>query len=381
MTTGGPSEGVRGRVRGFWRRISEGMELEELWSQFLSEARASYGFYSRDVDWESVQQAKAWKRPFHAAKALFWALLLKLSPVRRVLIVIALLFLVLSAISVGGGRPSSSSGNFGFLAAALIFLVLALELADRVTMKRDLEIAREIQHWLVPAQPPAMPGVEIAFATRPANTVAGDYYDAFLRPAQATGEAGSQLLLVVADVAGKSVPAALLMATFQASLKALAAAGSPLSAIVPGLNRYASAHSLEGRRYTTAFLAELDPATRAMTYVNAGHNAPVLRRASGAVERLDLGGLPLGISPESEYASGQVTLAAGDLLVIFTDGVVEAQNQAAEEFGEERMLAYLRTGPKDAAQATLAGLMSAVEAFVGAAPQHDDITCLVLLCK
>ena len=162
-------------------------------------------------------------------------------------------------------------------------------------MKRDLEIAREIQQWLVPHSPPALPGVDIAFATRPANTVAGDYYDAFERPSAPAAASPARLLLVVADVAGKSVPAALLMATFQASLHTLAAVPGPLDELVRALNRYSCAHSLGGLRFTTAFFAELDAAHRSLTYVGAGHNAPVLRRADGRIERLTEGGPPLGI--------------------------------------------------------------------------------------
>ena len=126
-------------------------------------------------------------------------------------------------------------------------------------MKRDLEIAREIQNWLVPSQPPEVPDAEIAFATRPQNSVAGDYYDAFY-PTVSAAE-GGKLMLVVADVAGKSVPAALLMATMQASLRTIAGDNAPLDALVARLNRYASAYSLDGRRFTTAILGLYDPAT------------------------------------------------------------------------------------------------------------------------
>src|SRR5208283_4359614 len=134
-----------------------------------------------------------------------------------------------------------------------------------------------------------------------------------------------RLLLAVADVAGKSVPAALLMATIQASLRTLAAERATLLELVVGLNRYASAHSLAGARFTTAFLAELDLATLELAYVNAGHVPPVLLRASGRIERLEDGGLrPSGARAEASYDSGQVKLERGDLLAILTDGVTEA---------------------------------------------------------
>jgi sigma-B regulation protein RsbU (phosphoserine phosphatase) len=148
--------------------------------------------------------------------------------------------------------------------------------------------------------------------------------------------------------------------------------------LVAGLNRYACAHSLGGRRFTTAFLAELDPATRALTYIGAGHNAPILRRASGRLERLEAGSLPLGIDAQVRYECGTATLEAGDLLVIFTDGLIEAVNAKEEDYGEARLLEALRPASEASAEQTLKSLLAAVDAFVGATRQHDDITCLIL---
>jgi sigma-B regulation protein RsbU (phosphoserine phosphatase) len=245
-------------------------------------------------------------------------------------------------------------------------------------MKRDLEIAREIQQWLVPESPPSVDGIDIAFATRPANTVAGDYYDAFHRD-PAGGNA--RLLLVVADVAGKSIPAALLMATIQASLRSLAASPLCLSELVLGLNRYACANSLAGARFTTAFLAEWDTALNTLTYINAGHNPPLLKRRSGAIERLEAGGLPLGIMANARYQQGQLVLGSGDLLVVFTDGVIEAENEAQAEFGEARLVECVVTMHPASAAAALQSIMSSVDAFVGYARQHDDITALIFLVR
>ncbi len=251
-----------------------------------------------------------------------------------------------------------------------------LEIADRVVMKRDLEIARDIQSWLLPAAPPVIPGLAIAFATRPANTVAGDYYDAFARKTTASGEDG--FLLAVADVAGKSIPAALLMATFQASLKTLSATPCTLLELIVAMNRYACCNSQGGLRFTTAFVAEFDPATRVLRYVNAGHNHPFLRRSSGQIERLSEGGLPLGIQPDAPYAAGDVVLASGDWLVIFTDGLVEAENQVAEAYGEDRLVGALQSGVAGTPEQLLQRMIGEVNTFVGATPQHDDITCMVV---
>jgi len=373
-----PSKRVH-RLRAFWTRVTEGLELEQLWGQFLSEAKASYGLYSRDVDWDEVRRtSRGPGRIWRSAWALFQALLMKLSPARRVLLLLAIALLIFQPdIRSADHRFSIHLGGIGTL---ILFLLLALELADRVTMKRDLEIAREIQQWLVPDEAPAVPGFDIAFATRPQNTVAGDYYDSFLRPLP--DASGTQpLLIVVADVAGKSVPAALLMATFQASLRALSSTSAPLEAVVAGLDRYARAHSLDGRRFTTAFLAEINPRTREMRYTNAGHNAPILRRASGQIERLSVGGPPFGVPLFSEsevaYEFGSLQLGPGDLLFIFTDGLVEAVNDRGEEFGESRLIPSIQSAPPELAASTLQRVMTEVNTFVGYARQHDDITCLL----
>jgi len=365
------SKGAIRHLRDFWSRITEGLMLGQLWGQFKSEAAATYVFYSKDVDREDIDREKSkFKRYLRLAWALFLAMLMKLSPARRVLLIAAIILLF----------ARNENYDFAWLSAAILFLLLALELADRVTMKRDLEIAREIQQWLVPAQPPVIAGMDIAFATRPQNTVAGDYYDAFLRPS-ASGASNPSLLIAVADVAGKSVPAALLMATFQASLRALSATPASLDEIVAGLERYARAHSLEGLRFTTAFLAEINLETREMCYVNCGHNSPILRRASGEIERLSTGGLPLGTplftDTEIPYPSGRAQLHPGDLLFIFTDGVIEAVNEAGEEYGEARLLPCVQPLPANAGE-VLSRVMADVSNFVGYARQHDDITALVL---
>jgi sigma-B regulation protein RsbU (phosphoserine phosphatase) len=367
------------RTCSFWDRVSDGVEIQALWSQFFSEARASYRLYTREIDWEALNKEKGARRFFRVSKLLFWAMLMKLSPARRVFLLLALFFVLLaitkSRAGIGAGHVEVSVPNNlleVLLAVGALVFLLALELADRVTMKRDLEIAREIQHWLVPQTPPRVPGVDIAFSSRPANTVGGDYYDAFLLDG-----AAERLLLVVADVAGKSVPAALLMATFQASLRTVASSATPLPDIVARMNDYACAHSLGGRRFTTAFFADFNPATRALTYIRAGHNVPILRRASGELERLEEGDLPLGINPGTSFPSGSTTLAPGDLLLIYTDGVIEAVNEHDQEFGEARLLDLLRATPPESAAATLERFTSAVEAFAGTARQHDDITWLV----
>ena len=375
----GPAPRLQSKLARFWRRVTEGLELQQLWSQFRADARASYRLYSRDIQPAPADEGRL-HRFFHTAQQFAWAILEKLSPPRRVLLLLAVILLLLPS---GGIRYRGENGeivagefDFKFYGGLLMFVVLILEVSDRVVMKRDLEIARDIQRWLLPSSPPQIPGLTIAFATRPANTVAGDYYDVFARPAALPGE--TRYLLAVADVAGKSIPAALLMATFQASLKTLSSTAASLEELVAAMNRYACSNSQGGLRFTTAFLAEFEPSSRTLTYINAGHNAPALRRSSGQIERLTAGGLPLGIQPEAPYQSVRVVLQNEDWLIVFTDGLIEAVNRQDEEYGELRMLNVLQASAGVAPDRLLSRLMIDVNTFVGETPQHDDITCLLV---
>jgi serine phosphatase RsbU (regulator of sigma subunit) len=363
----------------FWQRVTDGLELGQLWKQFQADATASYRLYQRDFRTKApdkIHKDNFWQ----VAQEFCWALLEKLTPARRVLLLLGVILLIFPA---GGFTYKDRAGDiqavefdFHFFGGAIIFLVLMLEVADRVVMKRDLEIARDIQRWLLPPSAPPIPHLGIAFATRPANTVAGDFYDAFPRSGLPPGE--QRYLLAVADVAGKSIPAAMLMATFQASLKTLSATSTSLADLAAGMNRYACGNSQGGLRFTTAFLGEFDPATCELTYINAGHNAPMLRRASGQVERLTQGGLPLGITDSAAYEATKVLLRPDDWLVIFTDGVIEAVNRADEEYGEERLLSVLQSAGGAAPDQLLSRIMVNLDLFVGEARQHDDITCMVV---
>jgi phosphoserine phosphatase RsbU/P len=363
---------------GLWQRISEGRRLDELWAQFSADARASYGFYGRDIDWDEVNKLPWWHRPLHIAKGLFFAMFYKLTAPRRILLLIALLLLFSSGFKFDFADKSHLEVRFELFAALIFLLLLALELADKVTMKRDLEIAREIQSWLVPSTPPIVQNADVAFSTRPQNSVAGDYYDAFYPLGNGSGD--EKLFLVVADVAGKSIPAALLMATFHASLRTIADGSVSLEELVLRLNRSVMSNSQDGRRFTTALLAEYFPATRRLEYINAGHNNPILRRRNGSIERLEVGGVPLGIEPDSQYQIGSVDLASGDFLLLFTDGMVDAFNQSGEEFGDPRLVSCVSSLQSQNAQQAMQFLMQQVDAHVGATRQFDDITCLVLRC-
>jgi sigma-B regulation protein RsbU (phosphoserine phosphatase) len=373
-----PPLGVR--LHQFWQRVTEGLQVSQLWSQFETDARTSYRLYSRDVAAKTPDGLTHRGRNLHVVKEFFWAVLEKLSPARRVLLLVALVMLLFP--STGFNYQDAEHEvhvvelDFHFWGGLLMFLLLMLEIADRVVMKRDLHIAREIQTWLLPGAPPQIPGISVAYTTRPANTVAGDYYDVFPRPGKTSEE--NRVVFAVADVAGKSIPAAMLMATFQASLKTLSTAQVPLEELVANMNKYACSNSQGGLRFTTAFLAEYDAARRIFQYINSGHNNPILRRANGSIERLDVGGLPLGIQPDAKYESASVALHPGDWLIIFTDGLVEAENARQDEYGETRLLSVIGAAAATTPGEMLKRMLADLDLFVGSTPQHDDVTCLLI---
>ena len=362
------------RLRAFWQRTSEGLNAQQLWSQLRRETRTSLDLYSAETGRNLREEWSARKRR-RVISAVAGAMYKRLTPVRRLLFIVAVVMLLFPSFQNVHGYGERVIFN-STVSALILLALLVFELADRVGLKRDLEIAKDIQRMLLPEKPPALLGLDIAFGTKAANTVAGDYYDVFPRPGKTPDQ--NRVVLAVADVAGKSIPAAILMATFQASLKTLSTAQVALPELVANMNRYACSNSQGGLRFTTAFLAEYDPVRRTLDYVNAGHNQPILRRSNGSIERLDVGGLPLGIQPEAKYASASVTLAPSDWLLIFTDGLVEAENAPQEEYGESRVLSTIAASATLTPSEMLKRLMTELDLFVGQTPQHDDVTLMLL---
>jgi sigma-B regulation protein RsbU (phosphoserine phosphatase) len=251
---------------------------------------------------------------------------------------------------------------------------IAAEVAQRERLNRELEIAREVQERLFPQHLPHVPGLDYCGACRPALGVGGDYYDFLLLP-------GGPIGIAVGDVSGKGIAAALLMASLQASLRSQTIqGGSDLATIIGNVNRLVYEAS-GANKYATFFYAQYDPASRQLTYVNAGHNPPMIFRKSGAAPEvlpLEAGGAVVGLLPDFPYAQATVTMQPGDLLVGFTDGISEAMNAADEDYGEARLIAAAQTCDGLSAAETISCLVADVDAFVAGAKQHDDMTLVVV---
>ena len=249
----------------------------------------------------------------------------------------------------------------------------ASEVTQRELLHREIEIAREVQERLFPQSLPAVPALEYAGHCRPARGVGGDYYD-FL--ALTNGRLG----LVIGDVSGKGVPAALLMASLQASVRgqsqSLGPSGQPdIAGLMANVNCLVYDASPQNR-YATFFYAQFDPATRRLVYTNGGHNAPMLLRGN-EVLLLETGGPPVGLFRPARYEQAEIDLQPGDLLILYTDGVSEAENHAQEEWGEDALVAATRSCGALPPSEMIARIMQAADTFSNGAPQHDDMTLVI----
>jgi sigma-B regulation protein RsbU (phosphoserine phosphatase) len=263
-----------------------------------------------------------------------------------------------------------TAGQLGFVIenGRLIERMVASE-----RLRRELALAATVQQRLFPAQPPVASHLELAGCCQPARGVGGDYYD-FVALER------DQIGIVVADVAGKGISAALVMSNVQAALRSQAAAhrrlpGTEGSAAetVADINRLLCGIT-DGATYVTFFYALVDPEGRRLTYVNGGHNAPVVANADGETRTLHATGLPLGILPDATYEEETVSLRSGDLLLDYTDGVTESQDGEGEEFGEDRLHALVAALAGASADDARQAVVEAVQSWSAGTPPHDDLT-------
>jgi serine phosphatase RsbU (regulator of sigma subunit) len=242
-------------------------------------------------------------------------------------------------------------------------------LRQKEAMERELEIAREVQRELLPRACPLVPGLVMAGACRPAVGVGGDYYDYL----QFSDE---RLGVVIADVAGKGIPAALLMAGLQASVRSLAGPSVEPGEVNRRLNEMLY-RSTSSARYATLYFAVYDARRRILSYSNAGHFPP-LHLCEDGVVRMSADGIPLGLMEEARYGQGQRQVRPGDLLALYTDGIVEAPDLSGTEFGEERLVATLQRHRHRDLDEMVVQVLLEVERWTGGGAAHDDATLVLI---
>ncbi len=378
-----------GRARDFFATYTKGLTSHEIHRLLTRDTRDAYRYFARGIDTSELERLPVHRRALARVRLFFLAFSLRLSPARRALFGLGLAAAVIGLIELFAGfelirlplagpflpvtvpLPVWTSGTIWlFLAFAATQLLVLLEVADRLSLKSDLNVAREIQLAMLPQGTYRVPGLEAHGRTRPANTVGGDFYD--LQPL-----ADGRLGVALGDVSGKGSPAALLMALLLAVLHTLLDEDLEPARLVERLNEHVARHA-PASRFITFFFAAYEPVTGRLTYVNAGHPPALIRRRSGRYDRLRLGGVPLGLFEGSRYETGTAELEPGDLLVLVSDGVTEAERPDGEPFDETGITSLLDAHAAESPERLGDLLFDAVAHHTDDTRFADDLTVLAL---
>jgi phosphoserine phosphatase RsbU/P len=300
---------------------------------------------------------------------LLKSLFFKLTPARRIIFVVGLFMLFLSRTGFSineGAQVSLQTNGVGILA---ILFVLMLELKDKLVAHEELQAGRAVQQALMPERKPQVPGWELWLFTRSANEVGGDLVD-FMKIAD------NRFGITIGDVAGKGLSAALVTAKLQATLRALVGDSTSLAALGTKMNQIFCRDSLRNIFASLVYI-ELAPNSGTVRLVNAGHIPPVLLR-SGKIEKLGKGGVALGIMPEATFDEQRLDLQSGDQLLVYSDGLTEAQNVYGEFFGEQRLLDFLPKLAGFSNEQVGERLVAEVDRFVGEERASDDLSIVLM---
>jgi serine phosphatase RsbU (regulator of sigma subunit) len=381
------SSSRRGRLPDFVETYTRDLKAADLQRLFTRDTRDAYRFFARHIDVTGLDKMSRRRRILAHARLLFLAFSMKLSPARRMVYAASLLFAALGVFNLfrsvklleapigrvtviipGIALPDGT--GLMLIAFGLMNLLVLLEVADRLSLKNDLEIAREIQQAMLPSGLYSAPGVETVGLSRPANTVGGDFYD--ILP---LGD--GRLIIAVGDVAGKGSPAALLMALLLAMMRTLVDERLEPAELVTRLNVQVCRHA-PGSRFITLFYGVYDPRSGELMYVNAGHMPPLVLRTGDAIERLSDGGMALGMFDQSSYVTGRTVLQPEELLAVYSDGITEAENPAGQPFDEQGLESALVVNRHSDITAIGAAVVRAVEAHTADIRLADDLTILLL---
>lgn len=369
------SPGTLRRLEGFARAYAGGVRGADLRRLFDRDAAHAWRVLARDQE-AGAEPKNRLKRWLFRAKVLFLGVSYRLSPPRRVLFLVALLA---GLFALGDSKIAFDSGEglrvvvdttpfWTMVSIGGLLYLLVVELVDRVLVRDELEIARAVQRDLMPAAAPVLPGWRFAHAYRTANEVGGDAYD-FLPLAD------GRLALSISDASGHGMAAGLVTTVATATLRT-AVDIDPAPAAVAGLVHRALRRAGQRRSFLTLFYARLDPATGELDWVCAGHPYPLLRRADGRLEEVGAGALPLGSRAEVAPALGRARVEPGDLLVLYTDGLVETLGRDGSSFGHDRLRAAV--APGGGAAAVQARVLAAFDSHLGDEPLGDDLSLVVI---
>ncbi len=364
------------RLRSFVRNYTAGMNSRDLQRLFQRDAANAYAVLTRDHAQEP-EPKRGLRRLIHRTRLAFLGLSYKLSPARRMVFVLALLFLLFGFTSdlqvIFNNEKVRILVNFSPFWFTLSFLaltyLLALELVDRIRVRDELEVARELQAALLPKDMPTVPGWSFAHSYRTANEVGGDYYDLMVLP-------DGRVALVVGDASGHGMAAGLVMAIANATLKTALDLDPAPERVAALLNRAIWRIGTK-RTFMSIFYGVLDPATGSLEYVSAGHPYPFIRREDGRIEELGSGGLPLGMRENLPLEARTVELQPGDHLVFYTDGLAEAIDTQGRSFGYDRIADILREG--GTTSMVHDQILASFDQHTRDEPLRDDLTLLVML--
>jgi sigma-B regulation protein RsbU (phosphoserine phosphatase) len=345
------------------RELPAGLRSRDLQTLFNRDAANAFRVLTREH--APAAEPTGW---LARIRLLFFGITFKLSPARRLLFLFATVAFVLGLLqTLNQARSGIAALWLGLAFAALVFL-LALELVDRVVVRDELEVARQLQRELLPRAAPALPSYSFAHSYRTANEIGGDYYD-FVPLAD------GRWALVVGDASGHGMAAGLLMAIAAAVLR-LATELDPTPTRVVELVNRALCNTGDRHAFMSLFYAVLDPQTGELEYVCAGHPFPLLRRVDGSSVELGKGGLPLGIHEQLNVVTEKTTIGIGELLVLYTDGIPETVNPSGQAFGFERIAAQTRAETEP--RVLHDRLLAALDAHRGNSPMLDDLSLVVM---
>lgn len=370
------SRGTVQRAQDFFREYTAGLNPRDVRRLFERDAASAYAVLTREHS-GAPEPKDGFNRFLFRAKLAFLGLSYKLTPPRRLLFAGSLLAFAIGLFSDAGIRYSSGGTRiiiefspfwFGISVGCLVFL-LALELVDRVRVRDELEVARDLQDELLPHELPVLPGYLFAHSYRRANEVGGDYYDLTLLP-------DGRLSVMVGDASGHGMAAGLVMAIANATLKTALDLDPSPERVLALLNRTLCRTGTR-RTFMSVFYTVLTPETGELEYICAGHPFPLLRRTDGSIEELGCGAFPLGLREPLELVRRTVTLQPGDALLLYTDGLPEAVDvQGKIAFGYERIQAALELGGSP--QTVHDDILRSFDGHVGGEPLRDDLTVVVI---